>query len=192
MNAAHPALAAADHMAQDAATARPAEIPDLQAVWTLLETVTDPEIPVITIRELGILRDVRLRNGEIEVVITPTYSGCPAMGQIGDDVRAVLQAHGVSARVVTQLAPAWTTDWMTESGRNRLREYGIAPPHTRAACNLVQFTTRKIAEHVEPAVACPRCGSENTTETSRFGSTACKALYRCLDCMEPFDLFKPH
>ena len=192
MSNAHSVLAAADRMAQDAAAAPPAVATDLQAVWTLLETVTDPEIPVITIRELGILRDVRWRNGEIEVVITPTYSGCPAMGQIEDDVRAVLQAHGVAARVVTQLAPAWTTDWMTESGRNRLREYGIAPPHMRAGCNLVQFTAKKIADHEEPAVACPRCGSENTTETSHFGSTACKALYRCLDCMEPFDLFKPH
>jgi ring-1,2-phenylacetyl-CoA epoxidase subunit PaaD len=171
--------------------AQPALAADLQAVWTLLEAVTDPEIPVITIRELGILRDIRLRNGQVEVVITPTYSGCPAMGQIEDDVRTVLQAQGVAARVVTQLAPAWTTDWMTQSGRARLREYGIAPPHTRAACK-VQFTTKRIAEHAEPAVACPRCGSENTTEISHFGSTACKALYRCLDCMEPFDLFKPH
>ena len=173
-------------------TASLAAATDLQAIWTLLETVTDPEIPVITIRELGILRDVRLRHGEVEVVITPTYSGCPAMGQIEDDVRAVLQAHGVTARVVTQLAPAWTTDWMTASGRDRLREYGIAPPHTRAASNVVQFTTKRIAKYEEPAVACPRCGSKNTTETSHFGSTACKALYRCLDCMEPFDLFKPH
>jgi ring-1,2-phenylacetyl-CoA epoxidase subunit PaaD len=168
------------------------QAPELQQVWTLLEAVTDPEIPVVSIRELGILRDIRSRDGELEVVITPTYSGCPAMGQIEDDVRAALQAHGLAARVVTQLAPAWTTDWMTESARTRLREYGIAPPHTLAASNVIRFATKSVAQHALPAVACPRCGSENTTETSHFGSTACKALYRCLDCMEPFDLFKPH
>ncbi len=183
---------AADRLLRTTAPARPAVATDVAAVWTLLETVTDPEIPVITIRDLGILRDVRLQGGEIEVVITPTYSGCPAMSQIEDDVRAVLQAHGVAARVVTQLAPAWTTDWMTDTGRTRLREYGIAPPHALAASNIVQFATNLIANYQEPITACPRCGSQNTTETSHFGSTACKALYRCLDCMEPFDLFKPH
>ena len=172
--------------------AQPPVASDLQDVWALLETVTDPEIPVVSIRELGILRDIRRRHGELEIVITPTYSGCPAMGQIEDDVRATLQAHSLTARVVTQLAPAWTTDWMTDSARTRLREYGIAPPHTLAASNVVRFTTKPIAQHAIPAVACPRCDSENTTETSHFGSTACKALYRCLDCMEPFDLFKPH
>ncbi|MDR3454525.1 MAG: phenylacetate-CoA oxygenase subunit PaaJ [Rhodoferax sp.] len=166
--------------------------PELQQVWALLETVTDPEIPVVSIRELGILRDIRQRDGELEIVITPTYSGCPAMGQIEDDVRAALQAHGIAARVVTQLAPAWTTDWMTESARTRLREYGIAPPHTLAASNVIRFATKSVAQQTTPAVACPRCGSKNTTETSHFGSTACKALYRCLACMEPFDLFKPH
>jgi ring-1,2-phenylacetyl-CoA epoxidase subunit PaaD len=185
-------LAAADRVRTHAASARPAAASDVAAVWTLLEAVTDPEIPVITLRDLGILRDVRLQGGKIEVVITPTYSGCPAMSQIEDDVRAVLQAHGVAARVVTQFAPAWTTDWITERGRRRLREYGIAPPHAQAASNVVRFAIRKIANHQDPVTTCPRCGSQNTTETSHFGSTACKALYRCLDCMEPFDLFKPH
>lgn len=182
----------ADPGLTQAASARPAVATDIAAIWALLETVTDPEIPVITIRDLGILRDVRLQGGEVEIVITPTYTGCPAMSQIEDDVRAALQAHGVAARVVTQLAPAWTTDWITDQGRRRLREYGIAPPHAQAAGTVVQFATRKIANYQEPVTACPRCGSQNTTETSHFGSTACKALYRCLDCLEPFDLFKPH
>lgn len=166
----------------------------LDAVRALLDQVTDPEIPVITIAELGILRDVRRAGDLIEVVITPTYSGCPAMGQIADDVRQVLSAHGIAARVVTQLAPAWSTDWISASGRERLREFGIAPPHQRAeaGASVIRFATKSIASHEEPPVACPRCGSQNTTETSHFGSTACKALYRCLDCMEPFDLFKPH
>lgn len=178
--------------APHAAAAQPTAAPDLNDVWAVLETVTDPEIPVVSIRELGILRDVRLRDGDIEVVITPTYSGCPAMGQIEDDVQRLLASNGIVARVVTQLAPAWTTDWMLESARARLREYGIAPPHTRAPGNVIRFAPKSIAKYEDPPVACPRCGSKNTTETSHFGSTACKALYRCLDCMEPFDLFKPH
>ena len=157
-------------------------------VWAILEHLTDPEIPVVTLRELGILRDVREGADEIEVVITPTYSGCPAMGQIEDDVRASLEQAGIAARVLTQLAPAWTTDWMTDEAKEKLREYGIAPPHTRpAGPSVVQFVKRK----PEP-VACPQCGSTHTVVTSQFGSTACKALYRCLDCQEPFDYFKPY
>ena len=128
------------------------------------------------------------------MVITPTYSGCPAMGQIEDDVRSTLAAAGLQAKVVTQLAPAWTTDWMTEAAREKLRAYGIAPPHACASektgsANVVQFAARSAKTE---AVHCPQCGSANTTETSHFGSTACKALYRCLDCMEPFDYFKPY
>lgn len=167
---------------------------DISRAWTLLEQLTDPEIPVVTLRELGILRDVRHGAEGLEVVITPTYSGCPAMGQIEDDVKALLQAHGLQGRVVTQLAPAWTTDWMTELAKDKLRAYGIAPPHTCAstpsgAANVVQFAARGAKPEV---VNCPQCGSANTTETSHFGSTACKALYRCLACMEPFDYFKPY
>jgi ring-1,2-phenylacetyl-CoA epoxidase subunit PaaD len=172
------------------------------AVWALLESVTDPEIPVVSLREMGILRAVREGSSGLEVVITPTYSGCPAMGQMEDDVKAALAKAGVEARVLTQLAPAWSTDWMTPDARSKLRAYGIAPPpegsassacaHSTEPINVVQFAPQKIARYTAPTVACPQCGSENTTETSHFGSTACKALYKCLDCLEPFDYFKPY
>ena len=180
----------------------------VEKAWQLLESLTDPEIPVVTLRELGILRDVRTAvamdgTEQLEVVITPTYSGCPAMGQIEDDVRNLLNANGLQGRVVTQLAPAWTTDWITQEAKDKLRAYGIAPPHsgadhdclTQGNTNIVQFAARSASNpgrHELMAVPCPQCGSENTTETSHFGSTACKALYRCLDCMEPFDYFKPY
>ncbi len=165
-----------------------------EQAWQLLEGLSDPEIPVITLRELGILREVRESADGLEVVITPTYSGCPAMGQIEDDVKATLTNAGLQARVVTQLAPAWTTYWMTEAAREKLRAYGIAPPHActsekSGGASVVQFAARTARTEV---VHCPQCGSANTTETSHFGSTACKALYRCLDCMEPFDYFKPY
>jgi ring-1,2-phenylacetyl-CoA epoxidase subunit PaaD len=162
----------------------------VQQVWDALDAVPDPEIPVVSIRELGILRDVREGKDGLEVVITPTYSGCPAMDQITDDIRAALARQQLSARITTQLAPAWTTDWITAAARDKLRSYGIAPPHTLAPGNgrVLRFAPR----HVTPAVACPQCGSANTTETSHFGSTACKALYKCLDCLEPFDHFKPY
>lgn len=159
-----------------------------QRAWELLEAIPDPEIPVVSIRELGILRAINERAGTLEVVITPTYSGCPAMGQIEDDVRAVLASNGIEAKVVTQLAPAWTTDWMTPEARTKLRDYGIAPPHCVDEGTVVRFVQRRQAS----AVACPHCGSSDTTETSHFGSTACKALYKCLACLEPFDYFKPY
>ena len=187
----------------------------LAHVWQLLESLTDPEIPVVTLRELGILRDVRTALAQdgtelLEVVITPTYSGCPAMGQIEDDVHNLLQAHGLKGKVKTQLAPAWTTDWITPEAKEKLRAYGIAPPHSGAdhdcqiqganvnasgASSIIQFAARSASNpgrHEQLAVPCPQCNSDNTTETSHFGSTACKALYRCLDCMEPFDYFKPY
>jgi ring-1,2-phenylacetyl-CoA epoxidase subunit PaaD len=201
----------------------------LAHVWQLLESLTDPEIPVVTLRELGILRDVRTalaQDGteQLEVIITPTYSGCPAMGQIEDDVHNLLQAHGLKGKVKTQLAPAWTTDWITPEAKEKLRAYGIAPPHSGAdhdcqtqgekvqtsnghsntlqssdtsavRSSIVQFAARSASNpgrHEQLAVPCPQCNSNNTTETSHFGSTACKALYRCLDCMEPFDYFKPY
>lgn len=165
-------------------------------IHAALDGVHDPEIPVVSIRELGILRGVRMAGDTVDVVITPTYSGCPAMEQIGDDIRSALAHEEVQVRVVTQLAPAWTTDWITPAARDKLREYGIAPPvraaghpeEQHASGKVLQF--RRMAE--TPAVPCPLCGSANTTETSHFGSTACKALYRCLDCMEPFDHFKPY
>jgi len=169
----------------------------VEQVWAALDTLADPEIPVISLREMGILRDVRAGADGLEVVITPTYSGCPAMGQIEDDVRAVLQRLGTPARVVTQLAPAWTTDWMSEVAKDKLRAYGIAPPQGACASSrpgaddsVLRFV--RGAATPAPAVPCPHCGSVHTVETSRFGSTACKALYKCLDCQEPFDYFKPY
>ena len=164
-------------------------------IWAALEALTDPEIPVVTLRELGILRDVRDGpGGGIEVVITPTYSGCPAMGQIEDDVQSTLAGLGIEARVVTQLAPSWTTDWMSEAAKDKLQAYGIAPPQcgshgSGGEISVMRFSARAAAPDIVP---CPQCGSKNTTETSHFGSTACKALYRCLDCLEPFDYFKPY
>ncbi|MFU2489629.1 1,2-phenylacetyl-CoA epoxidase subunit PaaD [Thauera sp. WH-1] len=161
-------------------------------IWATLEPLTDPEIPVVTLRELGILRDVRETPAGIEVVITPTYSGCPAMGQIEDDVRASLEQAGIEARVITQLAPAWTTDWMSDEAKEKLRAYGIAPPQrscgSSGEVSVLKFVRRQPTE----AVPCPQCGSTHTVVTSEFGSTACKALYKCLDCQEPFDYFKPY
>ena len=162
----------------------------IEAAWAALEHLADPEIPVISLRELGILREVREGSAGLEVVITPTYSGCPAMGQIEDDVRSTLDKAGIAASVVTRLAPAWTTDWMSDAGKEKLRAYGIAPPHrTPAGSTVVRFIARPAKAET---VACPRCGSANTVESSRFGSTACKALYKCQDCQEPFDYFKPY
>lgn len=164
--------------------------------WSLLESVTDPEIPVVNLREMGILRAVRQTATGLEVVITPTYSGCPAMSQMEDDVVNALSTAGVAARVMTQIAPAWSTDWMTPEGREKLRAYGIAPPHPSGCAtggtSVIQFASRKAGASAAQTVACPQCGSHNTTETSHFGSTACKALYRCLSCLEPFDYFKPY
>lgn len=159
------------------------------ALRELVGRVPDPEIPVLTIADLGVLRDVAVdEHGRVEVTITPTYSGCPAMDAIRADVLQVLAEHGhPDATVHTVLAPAWTTDWITEAGRRALAEYGIAPPGPRgsrpAGPVFVSLGRR------EP-VACPRCGSADTRETSRFGSTACKSLHACAACGEPFDHFK--
>lgn len=163
----------------------------VEQAWALLEQVPDPEIPVVSIRELGILREINDRDGTIEVVITPTYSGCPAMGQIEDDVRSAMAAHEMPVNVVTRLAPAWTTDWISDAAKDKLRQYGIAPPHTaQPSTQVMRFAPPR--RDGAAGIACPRCGSVNTTETSHFGSTACKALYKCLDCLEPFDYFKPY
>ena len=169
-----------------------------QAVWAALDALTDPEIPVVTLQEMGILRDVQVNGQDVEVVITPTYSGCPAMEQIHDDIVRTVNALGATTRVTTQLAPAWTTDWMTPHARQKLRDYGIAPPalcsHAAPAAPghssiVMQFAHKAMARDVVP---CPRCGAHDTTEVSHFGSTACKSLYKCLSCMEPFDYFKPY
>lgn len=166
----------------------------LEAVAQAVAHLSDPEIPVVSLGELGILRDVRAgADGVPEVVITPTYSGCPAMGQIEDDIAAALREAGLPGRVVTQLSPAWTTDWMSEAAKDKLRTYGIAPPQcgsTPNASNGVLQFSRHATRPVD--VPCPQCSSHNTTQTAPFGSTACKALYRCLDCLEPFDYFKPY
>jgi ring-1,2-phenylacetyl-CoA epoxidase subunit PaaD len=163
---------------------------DLAAVHAALDQLCDPEIPVVSLREMGILREVYMSDTGVEVVITPTYSGCPAMEQIHDDILQSLQQLGVQGQVKTQLAPAWTTDWMSDSAKEKLRAYGIAPPNCQSTSSsqVVRFT-RRLQDDV---VACPRCGSSNTTITSAFGSTACKALCKCLNCQEPFDYFKPY
>ena len=153
----------------------------------ILDQVTDPEIPVLTIADLGIIRDIRIDDDQtVEVVITPTYSGCPAMDMISVNIRAALQEAGYDkVKVSLVLSPAWTTDWMSEDGRRKLKEYGIAPP--------VKGTADKNALFGEARqIECPHCSSMNTELLSQFGSTACKALYRCKDCLEPFDYFKCH
>ena len=164
--------------------------PDIATVHAALDQLCDPEIPVVSLREMGILREVYMSNTGVEVVITPTYSGCPAMEQIHDDILQCLHQLGVQGQVKTQLAPAWTTDWMSDSAKEKLRAYGIAPPNCQSSSTsqVVRFT-RRLQDDV---VACPLCGSTNTTITSAFGSTACKALCKCLNCQEPFDYFKPY
>lgn len=163
----------------------------VESVFQILESVKDPEIPVISIRELGILRDVYFEKGEWIIVITPTYSGCPAMEQIKTDVKAALDASNVTpATVKLTLSPAWSTDWITDEGKEKLRKYGIAPPVRQGSgCMKAVYLERL---HTNDEVVCPHCDSKETHVVSEFGSTACKALYRCNRCLEPFDYFKPH
>jgi ring-1,2-phenylacetyl-CoA epoxidase subunit PaaD len=154
--------------------------------WEVLATVPDPEIPVLSVCDLGIVRHVLADDAGVAVTLTPTYSGCPATEAIAEDVRAALLRAGAGrVDVNTRLDPAWTTDWISEEGREKLRRFGIAPPHT------LQPGAARPVRLVPRAVACPRCESKRTTRLSAFGSTACKALYRCEDCREPFDYFKP-
>lgn len=156
---------------------------ELQRARIAAASVVDPEIPVLTIEDLGVLREVRRGPDDaVEVVITPTYSGCPAMNLIALEIEMAVERAGIeNPRIVTVLSPAWTTDWMSEPGRAKLEKYGIAPPVGKAS---------RRALFGEVAVSCPKCGSEQTERISEFGSTACKALYRCLACREPFDYFK--
>jgi ring-1,2-phenylacetyl-CoA epoxidase subunit PaaD len=157
-----------------------------QAIWALLEEVKDPEVPVLSILDLGIVRDVSIENHKITITITPTYSGCPAMDVIAMDIRLKLIEKGYRDVIIRhQLSPAWTTDWMTETGKQKLKQFGIAPPNPRQ-----QFCREEMFR--QEAVACPHCNSYHTELISQFGSTACKALYRCLDCKEAFDYFKCH
>ncbi|MDT0183106.1 1,2-phenylacetyl-CoA epoxidase subunit PaaD [Microbacterium sp. ARD31] len=160
---------------------RPAE-PELGALWDAAAAVTDPELPVLTIADLGMLRGVRIEDdGTAVVQLTPTYSGCPAVEALRADIVAALAAVGRPARVEVVLAPAWTTDWMSGAGRAKLEAYGIAPPRPRADGGPVALGL---------GVRCPRCRSLHTRELSRFGSTSCKALWQCQACGEPFDRFK--
>lgn len=155
-----------------------------KAIWNILEQVTDPEIPVLTITDLGIVRDVVVHNDEVEVIITPTYTGCPAMDMIAMNIRLALIAQGYAKITITSvLSPVWTTDWMTEAGKIKLKEYGIAPPQSES-----ERFQRSESFHIQ----CPQCNSTNTRLISEFGSTACKSLYQCNDCKEPFDYFKCH
>lgn len=161
-------------------------------IWSLLETVTDPEVPVLSVLDLGIIRDVQVDMvGEetscITITITPTYSGCPAMDVISMSIRMVLLQAGYKKINIKQvLSPAWTTEWMTSEGKDKLKAYGIAPPqYKQIVCTPDTFQQ-------EEAIQCPQCNSWHTTLISQFGSTACKALYRCEDCKEPFDYFKCH
>lgn len=162
--------------------------------WQVLQGVPDPEIPAVSVCELGIVRDVReAEDGALQVVLTPTYSGCPATEMIERDVRQALLDAGLGpVRTELRRAPAWSTDWISEDGRRKLREYGIAPPPACAAAQVAPATAGEV--FVLPrrdAPACPRCGSAHTAQIAGFGSTPCKALWRCLDCAEPFDYFKP-
>lgn len=159
----------------------------IDQAWAALRAVPDPEIPVISVTELGIVRDVRVSgDGEAEVVVTPTYSGCPATEVIEQEIVSALKAAGATdVRVNTRLSPAWTTDWIDGEARERLRAYGIVPPGERIGGDThpISFVPRQLA--------CPRCGSTDTERLSQFGATACKALYRCRACAEPFEYFKP-
>jgi len=165
-------------------TVAPGDADLRQRAWDAAARVVDPEIPVLTIADLGVLRDVAVNDGEVEVAITPTYSGCPAMNMIALEIELALEREGLGKpKIRTVLSPAWTTDWMSEDGRRKLKDYGIAPP--------MPASSRRALFGVQ-AVACPQCGSEDTELLSEFGSTSCKALWRCKSCREPFDYFKCH
>jgi ring-1,2-phenylacetyl-CoA epoxidase subunit PaaD len=153
--------------------------------WEALRAVPDPEIPVISVCELGIVREVRTGADAVTVVVTPTYSGCPATEVIATSIRdALARAGAARVEIETRLSPPWTTDWIAPEAAEKLRAYGIVPPGgaARAGARPLRFV---------PRIACPRCGSQHTERLSEFGSTACKATYRCLDCLEPFEYFKP-
>jgi ring-1,2-phenylacetyl-CoA epoxidase subunit PaaD len=160
---------------------------ETKKIWKILEQVHDPEVPVLSVLDLGIIRDIKLSDDEVEVIITPTYSGCPAMDVISMSIKMTLLSHDYKKVKITQvLSPAWTTDWMSEEGKRKLKEYGIAPPNPRQqVCDDKLFAS-------DETVQCPQCSSYHTHRISEFGSTACKALFQCDDCKEPFDYFKCH
>jgi ring-1,2-phenylacetyl-CoA epoxidase subunit PaaD len=188
--------AAPDALAGAAATR--ASRPSIGALWTALAGVPDPEIPVVSVAELGILRGIEwdpIDPDTLVVIVTPTYSGCPATELIAASIRDAMSAAGVArVRVETRLSPAWTTAWITPEGRGKMREFGIAPPEglrAAPASAAIDVTGLSPLRRAGVVVPCPRCGSAATRLLSQFGSTACKAHYRCLDCLEPFDYFKP-
>jgi len=152
-------------------------------IFEILEKVQDPEVPVLSIVDLGVVRDIVANDDQVEVIITPTYTGCPAMDMIEVEIKATLQEHGFDKiKITTILSPAWTTDWLSKVGKEKLRAYGIAPPQGAAKSKRALFSE-------ETGIICPQCNSTNTDMISQFGSTACKAQYKCLDCEEPFDYF---
>lgn len=169
-----------------------AVLPDLEMVRRWLSLVPDPEIPVISLTDLGIIRDVAWQDDTLVVTVTPTYSGCPATSVINMDIEAALRARGVEkVRLERRLSPPWTTDWISAEGREKLRAYGIAPPvDGTAADGRLAGRIARLAGTSNLVIACPRCGSVATEKVSQFGSTPCKASYRCTDCLEPFDYFK--
>ena len=152
-------------------------------LFSILEKVSDPEIPVLSIMEMGVVRSAIIENTIVKVKITPTYSGCPAMDVIGDDIKKALSEAGYNSEIELILSPAWTTDWITEKGRQALEKYGIAAPLDAESDKDVLLNGKRI-------VKCTNCSSQNTRLVSQFGSTACKALFKCEDCQEPFDYFK--
>ncbi|MCC7232241.1 MAG: phenylacetate-CoA oxygenase subunit PaaJ [Bacteroidia bacterium] len=155
-------------------------------IWLLLETIPDPEIPVISIVDLGIVREVTVQDNTVEISITPTYNGCPAMKAIEQEIQKVLKEKEYSTVHVRRVySPAWTTDWLNANAKDKLRTYGIAPPLSASSGTVITGGFARV-------IACPHCGSKDTVLVSQFGSTACKALYKCSDCLEPFDYFKCH
>lgn len=154
-----------------------------QKIRELLRPVSDPEIPVLSIMDMGVVREVEVNDKNVLVKITPTYSGCPAMDVIGMEIKITLDSQGYKTKVKQVLSPAWTTDWITPTGRQKLEEYGIAAPLEETADKMALLEGKSI-------VKCTNCGSKNTKMVSQFGSTACKALFQCKDCLEPFDYFK--
>ena len=154
-----------------------------QQLIPILEKVSDPEIPVLTVLDLGVIRGAREEDGKVKIKLTPTYSGCPAMDVMADDLKEAFGKEGKQVEVELVLSPAWTTDWISEGGREKMREYGIAPP-------LEETMDKKVLLGGQSLVKCTNCGSQNTILVSQFGSTACKALFKCQDCQEPFDYFK--
>ncbi len=166
-----------------------ATTPRTEQAWRVLDGVLDPEVPAVSVVELGIVREVVEADDGLEVVLTPTYSGCPATEVIEASVREAIERAGLGpVRMKLQRAPAWTTDWITDEGRRKLREYGIAPP---GRIDASQGVPMRLVRRRDESIACPRCGSTHTERLSAFGATACKALYRCVSCREPFEHFKP-